>query len=384
MTMPPDDERRPGIPQRDQRLEPYIGVSLILISLAVLVLSVAISYSLMHRVTREAVVVPTIVVVSPSATLAITATPLPPTPPLVATFAPAATRPSAPVQAPSEAPEPPTAAAIPEATADQTAAAITVCGRGVVVDVVALNIRSEPLLGGAIMASVPQFEAVEVLCVEPVYAEQRVWRRVRYGAVEGWMSDRFLDIQNPGGPPLGQAATVEPRDTSGAPTAPAVAELRYAFPVRGSGITYENYHHDYPAADIFAPVGSEFVAPTSGRVEFVNREDRWSPSTDVPADRGGVMLALVGDDGVRYYGSHLLSIADGIEAGVRVETGQLLGYTGASGNAYNTPPHLHFGISRPTTPDDWQTRRGELPPYPYLKAWERGEMVTPDLSQLGR
>ena len=67
------------------------------------------------------------------------------------------------------------------------------------------------------------------------------------------------------------------------------------------------------------------------------------------------------------------------EPGVRVETGQLLGLTGKSGNAASTPPHVHFGISRPSTPDDWQTRRGQVSPYPYLQAWRNGEHITPEL-----
>ncbi len=160
---------------------------------------------------------------------------------------------------------------------------------------------------------------------------------------------------------------------------PEPVGFRYVFPVRGNCAPYEPYHHTYPATDIFCDPGSEFLAPTSGIIDFVNRIDRWDPTTDVPADRGGIMVAMIGDDGVRYYGSHLMGIADGIEVGVRVEVGQLLGWTGSSGNAASTPPHLHFGISRPTTPDDWQTRRGEVPPYDYLRAWERGEMLTPVL-----
>jgi murein DD-endopeptidase MepM/ murein hydrolase activator NlpD len=60
-----------------------------------------------------------------------------------------------------------------------------------------------------------------------------------------------------------------------------------------------------------------------------------------------------------------------------VEAGQTLGRTGKSGNARNTPPHLHFGISHPTTPDDWRVRRGEIPPFEYLQAWSRGEQRTP-------
>lgn len=265
-------------------------------------------------------------------------------------------------------------AATPSVTASPTLGSDSqICGWAVVVGVSALNLRREPTIGAPVLAVVPQFETVERLCTDPVLADRIRWRHVRYRQIVGWMSDQFLDLRSD--PP---SATATPRAT------PAPGRFVYTFPVRGTRVSYGPYHHDYPATDIFAPPGSLFVAPTSGWIEFVNRVDRWDPRTDVPADRGGIMLSLIGDDGVRYYGSHLQSIVEGIEVGVRVEVGQLLGYTGSSGNAAGTPPHLHFGISRPTTPDDWRTRRGELSPYPYLKAWERGEMLTPDLSLIRR
>jgi murein DD-endopeptidase MepM/ murein hydrolase activator NlpD len=164
---------------------------------------------------------------------------------------------------------------------------------------------------------------------------------------------------------------------AGAGVAPAHT---YVFPVRPAAkARYSRYHHDYPAADIFCPVGSAFVAPTDGVVDYVSRVDLWKPATDEPVDRGGLAVAIVGSDGVRYYGSHLSSVAKGIEPGVRVRAGRLLGYTGKSGNARSTAPHLHFGISHPTDADDWQVRRGKVPPYTYLKAWQRGEMLTPKL-----
>ncbi|HEY0736853.1 MAG TPA: M23 family metallopeptidase [Herpetosiphonaceae bacterium] len=112
-------------------------------------------------------------------------------------------------------------------------------------------------------------------------------------------------------------------------------------------------------------------------VEFVSREDRWSPQTDRGEDRGGLSVSLVGDDGIRYYGSHLRSIAAGIEVGARVEAGQPLGKTGNTGSARPTPPHLHFGISRPTRADDWAVRRGEINPYPFLKQWQSGMPLRP-------
>jgi len=154
----------------------------------------------------------------------------------------------------------------------------------------------------------------------------------------------------------------------------------HLFPVRSTGkISYGRYHHDYPATDIFCRVGSEFVAVTDGVVDWVSRDDVWTPAIDDSATRGGLSVAIIGDDGVRYYGSHLSQVADGIEPGIRVKAGQLLGLTGKSGDARYTNAHLHFGISHPTTRDDWKVRRGEIWPYDYLKAWERGEDVTPKL-----
>jgi len=171
-----------------------------------------------------------------------------------------------------------------------------------------------------------------------------------------------------------------PTPTSARPTPTVAHATSYVFPVRPAAkARYGRYHHDYPAADIFCPIGSAFVAPTDGVVDYVSLVDLWKPSTDKLADRGGLAVAIVGNDGVRYYGSHLSSVAKGIAPGERVRAGQLLGYTGKSGNARRTEPHLHFGISHPTTPDDWQVRRGELPPYDYLKAWQRGDAVTPKI-----
>lgn len=82
-------------------------------------------------------------------------------------------------------------------------------------------------------------------------------------------------------------------------------------------------------------------------------------------------MSLLGDDGVRYYGSHLRRVADGIDVGVRVRAGQRLGEVGRTGNANNVC-HLHFGISPPCTGrDGWWIRRGVVWPAPYLNSWRR-------------
>jgi murein DD-endopeptidase MepM/ murein hydrolase activator NlpD len=179
-------------------------------------------------------------------------------------------------------------------------------------------------------------------------------------------------------------ATLVPTTEVGAMTqimveATAVAEttFRYVFPVQDAPVSYVNYHHDYPANDIMCPIGSTFVAVTDGGVEFVAYEDEWTYQSTDPALKSGLAVAIIGDDGVRYYGSHLSAIAEGIAPGVRVQAGQPLGLTGDSGNAKGTDPHVHFGISRPTYPEDWQVRRGEMNPYTFLQAWQNGQALQP-------
>jgi peptidoglycan LD-endopeptidase LytH len=179
--------------------------------------------------------------------------------------------------------------------------------------------------------------------------------------------------------PAATRAPARPTPTADAGATQPASAFSYVFPVQDAQVSYGASHHDYPATDIFCAQGSHFVAPIAGVIDFVSREDVWNPAHDDPAVRGGLSVALIGDDGVRYYGSHLSAVADGIEPGVRVSAGQLLGLTGKTGNARSTSPHLHFGISHPTTPDDWQVRRGQVSPYRYLKAWQRGENITPAL-----
>jgi murein DD-endopeptidase MepM/ murein hydrolase activator NlpD len=154
---------------------------------------------------------------------------------------------------------------------------------------------------------------------------------------------------------------------------PAIAAPNYAFPVSGCTYKYSRYHHDYPATDILAKKGCKFVAVTSGVVDEIRKVDTYNYKKPTPLTKGGIYVSIIGDDGVRYYGSHLKKIADGIEIGARVEVGTLLGYVGDTGDARGTAPHVHFGISWPTTARDiWWVRRGVVFPWRYLDKWKVG------------
>lgn len=160
----------------------------------------------------------------------------------------------------------------------------------------------------------------------------------------------------------------------------ANADFTYLFPVAGCKTTYSKYHHDYPATDInqvSKKAKCQFVAPIGGTVEDVNLKDVWTFKTNRGQDRGGISVSFIGDDGVRYYGSHLASVNEGIEPGVRIEQGDVLGIVGSTGSAKGTRAHLHFGISYPTKAGDWEIRRGVIWPWKYLDAWRIGKNLSP-------
>ena len=167
---------------------------------------------------------------------------------------------------------------------------------------------------------------------------------------------------------------------------PAMAAPIYTFPVAVCTVTYSKYHHDYPASDIFAKKGCAFVSPIAGVVDEVNTVDKWSGKTNLGADRGGLSISILGDDGLRYYGSHLSKIEANIVPGYKVATGEKLGEIGSTGSARGTKPHLHFGISYPTEKGIWWVRRGvglekgKSSPWKYLQAWQAGKDLKPKLT----
>ena len=161
--------------------------------------------------------------------------------------------------------------------------------------------------------------------------------------------------------------------------APAQAAPLFIFPVADCDVNYARAHHDYAATDILAKKGCKFVSPVNGVIDEVNRVDNWSGKTNLGIDRGGLYVSVIGEDGVRYYGSHLSSVVASIQPGVVVKAGRILGKIGSTGSARGTAPHLHFGISWPTPsePNVWWVRRGVVLPWKYLDAWKAGKDLSP-------
>jgi murein DD-endopeptidase MepM/ murein hydrolase activator NlpD len=139
-------------------------------------------------------------------------------------------------------------------------------------------------------------------------------------------------------------------------------------------VSYGTTHHDYPAIDVFG-CGAQIVAPTSGTVAQTRSIDPWDPKLNDPATRGGKYVAMIGDDGVRYYFAHLASVSTTV--GAHVAPGDALGIMGQTGDARLSACHTHVGISWPCPTNEWQVRRGEIWPPKYLDAWRNGEQLSP-------
>jgi murein DD-endopeptidase MepM/ murein hydrolase activator NlpD len=162
---------------------------------------------------------------------------------------------------------------------------------------------------------------------------------------------------------------------SGSPS--ATVKVEYAFPVKASNVAFHPTHSKYPATDIFADCGETVVATTSGVVLEVSLKDVYVKGSPDGPDNGGLSVSILGDDGVRYYGSHLSKVLTNIRAGVRVTAGQQLGKVGHTGNA-NGVCHLHYGISPPCAKTgDWKVRRGVIWPATFLTSWRKDGQKSP-------
>ena len=87
--------------------------------------------------------------------------------------------------------------------------------------------------------------------------------------------------------------------------------------------------------DIFAHRGTEVVAVADGIISYIG---------DQP--KGGHCLWLTTESGSSFYYAHLDRWAPGIYEGMEVQSGDLLGFVGNTGNAVSTPPHLHFAVNQ--------------------------------------
>jgi murein DD-endopeptidase MepM/ murein hydrolase activator NlpD len=109
----------------------------------------------------------------------------------------------------------------------------------------------------------------------------------------------------------------------------------YVFPVGGgpSVVSVSHRHHDYPAADIDAPMGSPVYSLGNA---VVLRAWRY------PDPRCGLGVTMRTDDGQTWTYCHMSFIEAAVVAGARLAAGGQVGLVGMTGDA--TGPHLHLQL----------------------------------------
>ncbi|HEY2355208.1 MAG TPA: M23 family metallopeptidase [Gaiellaceae bacterium] len=145
----------------------------------------------------------------------------------------------------------------------------------------------------------------------------------------------------------------------------------YVFPVDGGaswGDTYgagrndiyDGWHH---GDDLFAPLGTPLVAVTSGTLTLVG----WN-------ELGGWRVWLTDAKGNSFYYAHMAGYARTILHDRHVKAGQVIGFLGRTGDAFPTPPHLHFEVH------PHQLGKlgydGAVDPSSYLRSWHIEHLPT--------
>ena len=137
----------------------------------------------------------------------------------------------------------------------------------------------------------------------------------------------------------------------------------YVFPVYGpSGFSdtfgapraMTIWHH---GQDIFAALGAPVLAVADGTLFSVGRNRI-----------GGNRLWLRDREGNEFYYAHLAAFSPLAVDGGRVEAGDVIGFVGNTGDAEQTPYHLHFEIHPSSLL--FMGYDGVVNPYPYLRAWQ--------------
>jgi murein DD-endopeptidase MepM/ murein hydrolase activator NlpD len=107
----------------------------------------------------------------------------------------------------------------------------------------------------------------------------------------------------------------------------------YAFPVGGGPavVSVGHDHHDYPAADIAAPMGAPLYALGQG---FVS--DAWP----LPAGNCGIGFTLQTLDGRDWTYCHMSYLEPAVQPGAVLQAGTPVGLVGSTG--HSTGPHLHL------------------------------------------
>ena len=141
---------------------------------------------------------------------------------------------------------------------------------------------------------------------------------------------------------------------------------RYAFPVYGEADVADDFGAaradtgKHQGNDVFASFGAPVLAVADGTIHRVGT---------LPIS--GNRLWLHTDAGDAFFYAHLSAFSPDARDGNRVKAGTVLGFTGNTGDAEPTPPHVHFEIH------PGGESKATIDPHAILLAWQRHEDVPP-------
>lgn len=118
--------------------------------------------------------------------------------------------------------------------------------------------------------------------------------------------------------------------------------------------------HKHEALDMMAPRGTPVIAAGDGRVVKLFKS----------VAGGFTVYQFDPNEKFAYYYAHLDRYADGLNEGVVLKRGDLLGYVGTTGNATPNAPHLHFTIFRMGPEKRWW-KGTAVNPFPFLNEYVR-------------
>jgi len=153
------------------------------------------------------------------------------------------------------------------------------------------------------------------------------------------------------------AAILAPLERFGLSAREAFHRVAGPFPIAGQAWWSNDWHarrcqpypHLHEGIDLFTAFGAPVVATAEARV-----------TQKVGHPIAGLSVEITDDSGVQYFYAHLSGFAEGLSLGQPVQTGQVLGYVGTTGNARGASAHLHLEI---------QPRGVPVPPKPYVDRW---------------
>ena len=136
---------------------------------------------------------------------------------------------------------------------------------------------------------------------------------------------------------------------------------------------FTEYHHGHPhrAIDLMRPRGTPVIAAVPGTIRKLHL-----------CKLGGITIYEFDEAGKYcYYYAHLDHYADGLCEGMHVDTGDVIGYVGSTGDAVAKYPHLHFAMYQLGSRKQWWRGRAIDPYRPLIQAVKRANEEPPPLTE---